>query len=60
MDGLGKGILGGVLFEAKSWMRYLLPTKYFAGVRAGSCTVISGHPYSSYDTGKTLLLRVLL
>lgn len=54
MDGLGKGILGGVLFEAKSWMRYLLPTKYFAGMRAGSCTVSSGH-----NTGESLLLRVL-
>eukprot|EP00955_Chlamydomonas_euryale_P015118 162008-Chlamydomonas_euryale.AAC.7 len=30
MEGLGKGIVGGLLFEMKSWARYLLPTKYFA------------------------------
>jgi tRNA A58 N-methylase Trm61 len=30
MDALGKGIVGGIIFEMKTWIRYLLPTRYFA------------------------------
>mmetsp|Transcript_4581 Transcript_4581/g.9886 ORF Transcript_4581/g.9886 Transcript_4581/m.9886 type:complete len:189 (-) Transcript_4581:614-1180(-) len=30
MEALGKGIVSGLLFEMKSWARYILPTKYFA------------------------------
>ncbi|GAX77888.1 hypothetical protein CEUSTIGMA_g5330.t1 [Chlamydomonas eustigma] len=30
MDVLGKGIVGGIMFEMKTWVRYLFPTRYFA------------------------------
>ena len=30
---LAKSALSGILFELKSWSRYLLPTKFFAGGR---------------------------